>query len=127
MYLWILFVALTIISVLLGIKQHKIFVSNEWSMSDWRGVTSAISGILAAFLLTICIVYTIQVPGQINNFNAQSEYVETYIPKNDVENAALTNKKIELNDWLYNVKYWNAHFGNWQFYPNSVQNMEPIN
>lgn len=36
-----------------------------------------------------------------NVFMAQKEYIESYEPENDIEKAALMNKKIELNTWLY--------------------------
>ena len=46
--------------------------------------------------------------------------------KNAVEDAALTSKKIELNEWLYDAQCSKSRFGSWSFYPDSIFDLEPI-
>nr|DAH27828.1 MAG TPA: hypothetical protein [Caudoviricetes sp.] len=78
------------------------------------------------FALTFVIVQTIEVPKSVNNFERQKAYIETHVAKNDIEDAALTAKKIELNEWLYDVQLSKSRFGGWSFYPDSIFELEPI-
>ena len=66
------------------------------------------------------------VPRSINNFTKQKAYIETHEVKNAVEDAALTSKKIELNEWLYDAQCSKSRFGSWSFYPESIFELEPI-
>lgn len=49
-----------------------------------------------------------------------------YCAKSPVEDAALTSKKIELNEWLYDAQCSKSRFGSWSFYPESIFELEPI-
>lgn len=82
-----------------------------------------------ALAIFIGIVIVISVPINaisINNFVQQSEYIQTHVPKDAIENAALTTKKIDLNDWLYNAQYSKRLFGVFSFYPDTVLALTPI-
>ena len=61
-----------------------------------------------------------------NNFKQQSAYIEFHESKNPVEDAALTQKKIELNDWLYYAQFNKNTFGIFSLYPEEVLDLEPI-
>ena len=80
----------------------------------------------ALFALTVIAVQAIDVPQKINNFERQKTYIETHAAKNSVEDAALTAKKIELNEWLYDAQLSKSRFGGWSFYPDSIFDLEPI-
>ena len=84
-------------------------------------------GILASIVsLMIILVGVLQTPQSINNFTRQKAYIETHEAKNAVEDAALTSKKIELNEWLYDAQCSKSRFGGWSFYPDSIFDLEPI-
>lgn len=46
--------------------------------------------------------------------------------KTDAEDAAITSKKIELNEWLYKAQYSKEHYGGWSLYPERVLELTPI-
>jgi predicted membrane protein len=85
--------------------------------------------VFAAVSLICFIVYPlmkIDAKQSTNVFIQQKEYIETHTPKSDIEDAALTCKKIELNQWLYQAQYSQKHYGGWSFYDESIQEFEPI-
>lgn len=63
---------------------------------------------------------------QIYVFQEQKAYIESHISDNALEDAALTQKKVELNDWLYNVQYNEERLGIFIPYPKTVLDLEPI-
>lgn len=63
---------------------------------------------------------------EVNTFIRQKAYIETHTVSDPVENAALTNQKIELNQWLYNAQYSKSRFGGWSFYSEEIFDLEPI-
>lgn len=74
----------------------------------------------------VILMGTLETPQSINNFNRQKAYIEMHEAKNAVEDAALTSKKIELNEWLYDAQCSKSRFGSWRFYPDSIFDLEPI-
>nr|UVX52221.1 MAG: hypothetical protein [Bacteriophage sp.] len=84
-------------------------------------------GIIIVMLSILVILFgVLNVPRSINNFTKQKAYIETHEVKNAVEDAALTSKKIELNEWLYDAQCSKSRFGSWSFYPESIFELEPI-
>lgn len=63
----------------------------------------------------VILVGVLETPQSINNFNRQKAYIEMHEAKNAVEDAALTSKKIELNEWLYDAQCSKSRFGSWSF------------
>jgi hypothetical protein len=59
-------------------------------------------------------------------FETQKIYFETHIPKNNIEDAALTQKKIELNSWLNDAQYSKNTFSWWSLYPESIMDLTAI-
>ena len=91
------------------------------------GFFGGLVGIFVSVLsLVIVLVGVLQTPQSINNFTKQKAYIETHEAKNAVEDAALTSKKIELNEWLYDAQCSKSRFGGWSFYPDSIFDLEPI-
>ncbi len=96
----------------------------------WDDTVSVLLGsiLMAIGLVTLLIAIfgMVGAPQSINYYIKQKEYIETHVAIDPIENAALTNKKIELNSWLYGAQYSNANWGGWSFYPDSVQQLKPI-
>lgn len=86
----------------------------------------AISIIAIVTAVVVILVGVLETPQSINNFNRQKAYIEMHEAKNAVEDAALTSKKIELNEWLYDAQCSKSRFGSWSFYPDSIFDLEPI-
>lgn len=86
----------------------------------------AISIIAIVTAVVVILVGVLETPQSINNFNRQKAYIEMHEAENAVEDAALTSKKIELNEWLYDAKCSKSRFGSWSFYPESIFELEPI-
>lgn len=89
-------------------------------------VIAYIGTISSILILFVIVVRTICAPQSINNFERQKAYIETHAVINSVEDAALTAKKIELNEWLYGAQMSKSRFGGWSFYPDSIFDLEPI-
>lgn len=110
-------------------------VAGITNVAAWRanrevGWVSYVIAHIGAFSLVIImfviIVRTISAPQSVNNFERQKAYIETHVAKDDIEDAALTAKKIELNEWLYGAQMSKSRFGGWSFYPDSIFDLEPI-
>ena len=86
----------------------------------------AISIIAIVTVVVVILVGVLETPQSINNFNRQKAYIEMHEAENAVEDAALTSKKIELNEWLYDAQCSKSRFGSWSFYPESIFELEPI-
>lgn len=104
-------------------------------VSHWLGYEKYSALFLLAEIIAIIAVVTagvvilvgvLETPQSINNFNRQKAYIEMHEAKNAVEDAALTSKKIELNEWLYDAQCSKSRFGSWSFYPDSIFDLEPI-
>ena len=67
-----------------------------------------------------------EVKKEINQFQSQAAYLVDHEPKDSIENAALTNKKIELNAWLYEVQWKQDAYGIFSFYNKDIQDLNPI-
>ena len=59
-------------------------------------------------------------------FEQQKQYIESHTAQNEIEDAALTSKKIELNGWLYSAQWSRRKFGNWSLVPEHVLELEAI-
>lgn len=92
----------------------------------WPVICSAICAFAAIILLLIIPLETISNKRDTNKFSEQKAYIETHEANTAVEDAAMTAKKVELNEWLYKAQWSRENFGNWCFYPVDVLDMEPI-
>ena len=89
-------------------------------LAGFIGIAFAVTGAV------VILAGMISVPQSVNNFIKQKAYIETHETTNPVEDAALTAKKIELNEWLYDAQLSKSRFGGWSFYPDSIFDLEPI-
>ena len=85
-----------------------------------------ISCIVAIFSGAIYLCGSIDAQKEIAKFEQQKQYIESHIANNAIEDAALTSKKIELNEWLYSVQWNREHLGNWSLVPEYVMELETI-
>jgi hypothetical protein len=90
------------------------------------GFTAALCGSAAVILLIICVASTVSNHKDIAVYGQQKAYIETHVPSDPLEDAALTSKKIELNDWLFHAQYMKSTYGDWSLYPDAVLGLEPI-
>lgn len=112
--------------LLLGLSIYFITKDDPYC-SDWLYLMSHITAILAVVALFISIsAFFFVNPKEISVFEQQKAYIETHIPKNDIEDAAITSKKVELNEWLYKAQFSKKNFGGWSMYSDKVLELEPI-
>lgn len=90
------------------------------------GVLFSTMGLTAfAFMLYIIVIVQISDKQKVTVFIQQKQYIEQN-ENNSIQNIALENKKIELNEKLYNMQYAVKNYPMWTFYPKSVLDLEPI-
>lgn len=115
---------LILLPLLLGLSIYSIAKTD---FMDWLHSTSYITAILVAVILffSITTIFFMN-PKEISVFEQQKAYIETHIPKNDIEDAAITSKKVELNEWLYKAQFSKKNLGGWSMYSDKVLELEPI-
>lgn len=63
----------------------------------------------------------------ISTFIRQKEYFETVVPTlPDPDNYALTQKKIELNEWLYEAQYEKKYYSFFSLYSDKILELTEI-
>ena len=110
-----------------AIIMHK--TSNSWSLSWlWEiGLMLLVIGIIAFFITGILmIVVPISCQQEFDLFINQKEYIENYNLITEYDIAAIANKKIELNEWLYRVQYTKEHYPICSFFGDEILELEPI-
>lgn len=85
-----------------------------------------ISCIVAIFSGAIYLFGAIDEQKKIAKFEQQKQYIENHTANNAIEDAALTSKKIELNEWLYSAQWSRERLGNWSLVPEYVMELEAI-
>lgn len=88
--------------------------------------TAFAAGVVAFLSLLIVLVLAISVPQKINVFQRQKAYLAEHVVSDPMENAALTTKKLELNDWLYKSQFAATNYRVWTFYPDEILALTPI-
>ena len=99
---------------------------NSWDVPilSMFAVFIGTAAIFVTILLMICVPIDNQ--KQLNTFIVQKEYIENYEPTSEYDTAAIINKKIELNQWLYDVQYTKEHYPICSFYGDEILDLEPI-
>ena len=113
--------------VLVALCVILIIIGNNSYYFDWIAIIGVIVGMIVFFMIVLTIITPFAIEKQINIFEQQSEYIQNHEPDDAIENAALTNKKIELNEWLYSAQWRKEKFGAWSFYPETIFDLKPIN
>ena len=113
--------------IILGVALAAIsIVSFVLECREFYGWTLFVGLIAAAVILICCPVVRVSNNSECGVFAQQKDYIESHVAENDVEDAALTTKKIELNYWLFKAQYSKARYGSWSLYPDTVMDLEPI-
>jgi uncharacterized membrane protein len=119
---WIILGIVCLILLVTGILMNRF-----GSYCDDTGLAmSAISGSILFFVVMIMLIFKIVDGRAINSFEQQKEYIENHEPVNDIEDAALTTKKVELNEWLYGAQYSKKNYGIFTLLPDEILKMKPI-
>lgn len=92
----------------------------------WTLVIGFATAVAAGVILLVCPIARISINSGCSVFAQQKAYIESHVAENAVEDAALTAKKIELNNWLFVAQYSKARYGSWSLYPDAVMDLEPI-
>lgn len=117
---------LILLPLLLGLSIYLIIKTDPYC-STWLYLMSYIVAILTIVGLIIIIpTITLIYPQEITTFEQQKAYIETHIPKDDIEDTAITSKKVELNEWLYKAQFSKKNLGGWSMYSDKVLELEPI-
>lgn len=125
---WYILLGILAIIVIVGILLW-IFGNRIWSG------TMALSGMVISIcfgLLMMIVVFAIpmqkkQYKEEINSFKKQKEYIEQIAPTlPTTDNYALTIKRIEQNEWLYDVQYKYENYKFWYLIPDEIMELTPI-
>ena len=129
MFWWILLgvsAVILIIGIILwivGANSHKYYDNKE----EAGMALTFLGGAIAIIMFAVCIVCTLGHKMDVENFKRQKEYIETVVPTlPNTDNFALTQKRIELNEWLYNAQYSKENYPFFSLYPDEVLELEEI-
>ena len=87
---------------------------------------------IAAFTLVFLMLFllpllAIETKADVALYERQKAYIENHVPVDPIENVAIINKKIELNEWLFTAQYSKSIFGDaWTFTPSYIADWQPI-
>jgi hypothetical protein len=112
--------------MLIGIAAHILTDKDQWHEGTWIAISATCLVLTITLLFSLPIV-AISTKSNAAQFVHQKEYIASHIPADPIENAAITNKKIELNSWLFGVQFMKSKFGNaWTFTPSDILDWKPI-
>ena len=116
---------LLIAGIILWIVGNKYLWSSNM---DVVGVCMTLIGVFSLLIFTaVCTIIPIACKEEIATFIRQKDYFENVVPTlPDVDNYALTQKRIELNEWLYKVQYQKTHYSIFSFYEDKVLELTEI-
>lgn len=92
----------------------------------WTLAVGSLSIAAAVLIFVICTCTHITHNSECGVFAQQKAYIEAHVAEDAVEDAALTAKKVEMNDWLFKAQYSKNRYGSWSLYPDAVMDLEPI-
>lgn len=99
---------------------------NSGKYRDWPEPVGFLSIVVAVMWGVVVLVSALTISSNINQFDKQKLYFQTHKPASEIEDAALTQKKIEYNEWLYNAQWSKNKFGAWSLYDDEILEYEPI-
>ena len=128
MFWWIMlgvFGVLTIVGIILWLvgANGSFFDSRE----DVGVFMTAIGAVVTVIMVAVCVSCTLGYKKEVETFKKQKEYIETVVPTlPNTDNFALTQKRIELNEWLYDAQYKKENYPFFSLYPDEVLELEEI-
>lgn len=92
------------------------------------GIFMTFIGGLSLIILTLaCTIIPIQCKEEVATFIRQKDYFENVVPTlPDADNYALTQKRIELNEWLYKAQHQKTCYSIFSFYEDKVLELTEI-
>lgn len=95
---------------------------------EYAGIALTFVGVLFTTIMAcICLICPVGYKREIETFKKQKEYIETVAPTlPSTDNFALTQKRIELNQWLYDAQYSKENHPLFSLYPDEVLELEEI-
>lgn len=128
MFWWILIgvsVFFTILGIILAIIYQHCCV-DEW-IGTMAGFFVGLFGIVLILSGIIVPIQKVCCDKEIEVFKQQKYYIEEVVPTlPETDNYAITAKRIELNEWLYNAQYAVEHYGFFTLYSDEVLELEEI-
>ena len=86
-----------------------------------------IGGVIVTIVMTlVLIIAPLDARKELDVFLEQKNYIEHYEPTSEYDNAAITSKKVELNEWLFEKQYNREHYAIFSFYSDDILDIEPI-
>ena len=124
MVLMIILIVFCIAIVAMGLGIWKTTTDYD---ARWCGKALVIAGVVCACICILSFyVKTCNIQQEVTVFIRQKEYFETHSVQNTYEDAALTNKKIEINEWLIKAQFDYTHYPLTTFYDESIMDLELI-
>ena len=123
---WIILIVGAVMATFGGIGAY--IIRYRWAdVWDWVVGFSLILGVCALLVSSLLlIILPIEANQKLHTFVSQKEYIENYEPTSEYDSAAILNKKIELNEWLYEKQYVKKHRPICSFYGDEILELEPI-
>ena len=119
---WYIGAIISVILLVVGI----ILVNKSYNFETFGFILAFASGTFLLIAVLVIPLGTVIDKQAVNKFTRQKEYIENHISESDIEDAALTTKKIELNDWLYDAQYSKTNYAIFSFYQDEILEFEPI-
>ena len=117
---WIILLIICIFLVVLGI----VFAVMGFELGPMLMIATGLTGVL---ILSLVVPGTIiENKNLIEVFKNQKQYIENVKSDNSIEDAALTQKKIEYNDWLFKEQNFYKNYQMFSLMPSEILYLEPI-
>lgn len=120
---WFIIIGLVLLTVCLFIwgarAQTYAVVESFHSMGAFLALVSIV-------YIIIALIFYMDARQSMSVFEQQKDYLTEHTVSNEIENAALTQKKVELNEWLFTAKFVQKRLGAFSMYPEEIQQIEPI-
>lgn len=119
-YLVFACIPILIIGVILLISSNfTTSIEKETTLTCSGGIITIITIAVLVILIGIAIILPLQAKKEYTIYISTQEMVEEIYNENStLENAGLTNKIIELNNWLTRARASKETYGNWSMYYN---------
>lgn len=111
----------------LGYIIYHVYKNKCYSIGDFVGVGMMTMGIVLIIFIGLYICTERHNNQQaMSAFLQQKEYIESQVSENETEDTALTLKKVELNQWLFEVQYTKENYSIFSLYPDEILEYEPV-
>lgn len=114
---------ISLLALILGIVLFKV----DKYRFEATCIPCMLGGAIVTIVMTLVVIIApIQTRKELNMFMEQKNYIEHYEPTTEYDNAAITSKKVELNEWLFEKQYNREHYTIFSFHSDDILDIEPI-